>query len=673
MKGKKILSAFIALMLIAGMPVAAFAETWYIENGNITITADGSGQNVSQGGGEAIADSDPVISGTSDSNTITIIADAGATANVTLDGVNIDVSNTGATGVPGKAGISTKGDGNVTIELEGDNTVKSGNFRAGVEKNNGGNLTIKDDSGKDGSLAATGGEYCAGIGGSDSKDGNNITISGGTINATGGIHGAGIGGGNGGNGNNITISGGTVNATGNNGAGIGGGESSSGVGGNGSNITISGGNVTASSGGWYGAGIGGGSGGNGSDITISDGTVDSTGGKYAAGIGGGQEGNGSDIRISGGNVTATGGEDAAGIGGGDRRDGTGGNGSNITISGGDVTAKGGRFGGAGIGGGEGGNGSDITVSGGTTDAEGGIAGAGIGGGSGGSGSDIKISNGKVTAKGGDQAAGIGGGASGDGSNIKISGGDINATGSDGGAGIGGGWSGSSGSDIGISGGNVTAVGSDGGAGIGGGAKGSGSEITISGNAQVKVKGGEKGYYNGAGSGIGSGGSRDNDDYSKYYDGDEIPPDTSKLTEKGKIEYYEPGSDIDGTPTKTTTGSYVPQEPKPEQSAKATDKAATAPGESAPLYRVTDKDGKDLAYKYEKNNGVLTVTVEAEYAVLTGSLAGINALSQQGIEELVFITNGATSTYKLAELLDMGSLSDGYALTHDGKTATFDIL
>ena len=89
--------------------------------------------------------------------------------------------------------------------------------------------------------------------------------------------------------------------------------------------------------------------------------------------------------------------------------------------------------------------------------------------------------------------------------------------------------------------------------------------------------------------------------------------------------------------------------------------------------MTDKDGKDLAYKYEKNNGVLTVTVEADYAVLTGSLAGINALSQQGIEELVFITNGATSTYTLAELLDMGNLSDSYALTHDGKTATLDIL
>ena len=89
--------------------------------------------------------------------------------------------------------------------------------------------------------------------------------------------------------------------------------------------------------------------------------------------------------------------------------------------------------------------------------------------------------------------------------------------------------------------------------------------------------------------------------------------------------------------------------------------------------MTDKDGKDLAYKYEKNNGVLTVTVEADYAVLTGSLSGINTLSQQGIEELVFITNGASSTYTLAELLDMGSLRDSYTLTHDGKMATLDIL
>ena len=646
MKGKKVLSAFIALVLIAGMPVAAFAAEWDIGKGDITITADENGQNVSQGGSAPTSDNAPVIKGSSTTNTVTIDAAEGATANVTLDNVTIDVSNTGTTGVPGKAGISTKGDGNVTIELEGDNTVKSGNYRAGVEKNNGGNLTIKDDGSKNGSLTAEGGYSGAGIGGGYYGNGNDITISGGTINATGGEHGAGIGGGNGGtiesnggNGSNITISGGTVNATGDNGAGIGGGSNV-----NGSSITISGNaNVTAKSKDWYGAGIGGGAGGNGSDIEISGGTVDATGGKSGAGIGGGEGGNGSDITISGGKVNATGGEDAAGIGGGERRYDKGGNGSNITISGGAVTAKGSGNGGAGIGGGESGNGSDIKISGGTVDSTGADCGAGIGGGTGGSGSEIKISDGNVTAKGGDQAAGIGGGASSDSSDIEISGGD------------------------------VTAVGGKSGAGIGGGIGGSASDVTISGDANVKVKGGDQWYNNGTGAAIGNGGSIQGENYEPV-PGKELTPDTSKLTEKGKIEYYNPGSEIGkDKPRDTTIGSYVP--PEPEQPAKAADKAATtpAPGESAPLYRVTDKDGKDLSYKYEKANGVLTVTVETDYAVLTGSLSGINTLSQQGIEELVFITNDASSTYKLAELLDMGSLNDGYALTHDGKTATFDIL
>ena len=115
MKGKKILSAFIALVLIAGIPVAAFADTWDIGIGNITITATGGEQTVSQENGASnVSDSNPVISGSSDTNTVTIDAAKGATANVTLDDVNIDVSD------KDKAGISTTGDGNVTIELEGD-------------------------------------------------------------------------------------------------------------------------------------------------------------------------------------------------------------------------------------------------------------------------------------------------------------------------------------------------------------------------------------------------------------------------------------------------------------------------------------------------------------------------------------------------------------------------
>lgn len=458
MKGKKILSAFIALVLIAGLPVTAFAADWNIDKGDITITADGNGQNVSQVGGESIADTDPIISGSSNTNTITIVADAGATANVTLDGVNIDVSDNK------EAAISTTGEGNVTIELEGDSTVKSGGLHAGLEKGNDGNLTIKDD-------------------------GNN-----GSLTATGGFGGAGIGGG-------------------------------------------------------YNKGDGAG---NVSNITISGGDINATGGQYSAGIGGGgTNSSASDITISGGNVNATGGSGGAGVGG----------------------------------------------------------------------------------------AFIG-----DGSHITISGG------------------------------NVTAVGGTNGAGIGGGGRGSGSDVIISGDAQVKVKGGEKDSYDGAGSGIGNGGGNSS---KEFYDGEKITPNTSELTKKGKIEYYDPNSEIgEDKPRDTITGSYVPPEPEqptePEQPAEPEAESAPAPGERAPLYRVTGKDGKDLSYKYEKANGVLTVTVEADYAVLTGSLAGINALSQQGIEELVFITNGATSTYQLTELLDMGSLSDSYALTHDGATATLAV-
>lgn len=117
--------------------------------------------------------------------------------------MNIDVSKTGGydaatdTFKSGDAAVSIEGTGSVTIELDGMNTVGSGYFRAGVEKNNDGNLTITDANHNNGSLDAMGGDYGAGIGGGEYGDGNNITISGSKINATGGVYGAGIGGGGG--------------------------------------------------------------------------------------------------------------------------------------------------------------------------------------------------------------------------------------------------------------------------------------------------------------------------------------------------------------------------------------------------------------------------------------------------------------------------------------------
>ena len=193
-------------------------------------------------------------------NTITVINNiADKVLNLTLKDVKIDVSDTGDQydwDQKGKAALSVQGKGNVEIELDGDNELKSGTQSAGLEKTSTGTLTLKDDNQEAGSLTATGGFNSAGIGGGYLGDGKNITITGGTVTATGGSSGAGIGGGREGKGENITITGGTVNATGNeDGAGIGGGSS-----GSGENITITGGEVTASGGdNWddCGAGIGG--------------------------------------------------------------------------------------------------------------------------------------------------------------------------------------------------------------------------------------------------------------------------------------------------------------------------------------------------------------------------------------------------------------------------------
>ena len=231
-------------------------------------------------------------------NTITVINNfANTVLNLTLKDVKIDVSNDYDFN-DGKAALSVQGDGNVTIELDGKNELKSGYGRAGLEKNTSkGTLTLKDDK-EPGSLKAEGGTGAAGIGGSENNGTNNITISGGTVKAIGGPQSAGIGGGNGGGGDHITITGGTVTAEGGpGGEGIGSGGEGDGDGG--SHITITGGTVNAI-GGYWGAGIGGGGFKSGNDITITGGTVTAEGGTCGAGIGGGGWSSGS------GNITVSG-------------------------------------------------------------------------------------------------------------------------------------------------------------------------------------------------------------------------------------------------------------------------------------------------------------------------------------------------------------------------------
>ena len=262
----------------------------------------------------------------------------------------------------------------------------------------------------------------------------------------------------------------------------------------------------------------------------------------------------------------------------------------------------------------------------------------------------------LTATGGAYGAGIGGGWGSSGSDITISGGEVKATGGIYGAGIGGGYSGD-GSDITVSGSEVKATGGVNGAGIGGGLQGKGKDITVSGDAKLKVQGGVESWTGGAGAGIGNGGSN-----ADKVPGTEVEPDTSGLT-TGRIEYYAPGADMEtDKPTSTTVGAS-------SQPEKPTDPGAER-GMDAPLYRVTDQDGNDIAHKAERKDGVLTVTVDADFAILTGKLSSIDTLKHQGIEKIVFVTNKAASTFQAADLLEKGASSDEYRLTHDGATVTF---
>jgi len=370
-----------ALVLTAAMlttlTAPAFAGTWYIEDGDITISAGESGNNVTQNENTTENDPDTIITNREEgasSHTVTIDAkDKDDKVEVTLKDVNIDASSRS------EAAVSVTGKGDTTIELDGDNELKSGAGHAGLEHNKtdtSGELTIQDKD-NNGSLEAAGGFKGAGIGSAGSNDAQ-VKITGGNITATSDDWGAGIGSGSYGTGT-VEITGGEINATGGYlGAGIGGGCNGSG------NVTISGGAITAA-GSDGAAGIGGGYY-NGATVTITGDAVikNASSTKYGAGIGGG---NGSDgnVTISGNAKieNATGGYGAAGIGGGAFS-------SPDKIGNGNVVIKdnakidnvqGGAYG-AGIGGGVYGLGN-VTIEGNTkVNAAGGAGGAAIGGGAG---------------------------------------------------------------------------------------------------------------------------------------------------------------------------------------------------------------------------------------------------------------------------------------------------
>ena len=359
-----------ALVLTAAMlttlAAPAFAKTWYIENGNITVKAgkiEGTNK-VSQGETTDEKDTDTVITNrdkdTASSHTVTINANGkNDKVEVTLKDVNIEANS----------GHALTSNGDVTLTLKGENHLTGGNGGryggSGITSN--GSLTIT--GGENDSLTAQGGSSADGGSGSYGGDGigsgigssSGLTISGGTVNATGGsgsYGGRGIGSSSGG----LTISGGTVNAAGGSGS----------YGGSGSGIysrggvTISGGTVTANGG--DGSNVSGSGITSNGGVTISGGTVNAAGGSGSYG------GNGiysrSSLTISGGTVNATGRDGKDGYGGGGIWSG------GVTISGGMVTANGGN-GGSGSYGGDGiGSIGGVAISGGTVTANGGNGGNG---------------------------------------------------------------------------------------------------------------------------------------------------------------------------------------------------------------------------------------------------------------------------------------------------------
>ena len=358
--------------LLTGAAFPAFAGTYYIEEGDIKISAGKDGNDVTQNEKTTYGDKDTVITNqktdTASSNTVTIeTKNKDDKVEVTLKDVNIEATTD-------KAAMSVTGSGNTTIKLDGDNHLTGGNGSSGIDSI--GSLTIY--GGENDSLTAKGGSGADGSGGDGIHSGS-LTIYGGTVNANGGN----CGDGNysdGGSGirissHSLTIYDGTVNAKGGNGGDGNYSDGGSGISSNGS-LAISGGTVNATGG----KSGGGGSGGDGicsnGGVTISGGsTVTANGGNGGSLVGGDGIRSGGGLTVSDGTVTAKGGN-------GDSKDGYGGDGIRsggvVTISGNTVNAAGG------YGGKVGGYGicsfDRVAISGGTVEAAGGNGSTGGGSG-----------------------------------------------------------------------------------------------------------------------------------------------------------------------------------------------------------------------------------------------------------------------------------------------------
>ena len=599
--------------LMAGLSVPAFAATYNIGDGSITIEANGDGTaKVTQNETVNEKDDDVIVKGSGEttSNVIEVI-------NNTEDDLKITLSDVDIADTKGKAPLSVSGTGDTTIELDGNNSLTGSGWSAGLERNEekdaagnvvSGKLTIQDEN-KNGSLEATGNYGGAGIGGGNLKNSGEIEITGGTITATGALDGAGIGGGGSGGDGTVTISGGNITARGGSsdnpkaicGAGIGGG------GGYGNaTVTITGDAVIEeATGGGACAGIGSGYYNSKTDITISGNAEvkNAQGGAQGAGIGGGGFGGAGAVTITDNAKVdnATGGEGAAGIGSGVLGDVT------VNISGNaTVNAEGGANG-AGIGGGYASAG-DVTIEGGTTvKAEGGVGGgAGIGGGA-----DLEAdedTQNRVTIR-----------SSEDGSP------DVTAVG-------GAPEPGEDGTEL-----------SKGGAGIGSGAligpdegdREADAIISIEGKVTIKSTAGKD---NAA---IGANG------------------------EEQVIEGLLPGSSIDRRDADGNDISLPGDKQQPADSSEQNSDALEG-------LTVTDAAGKTLPYTVEWQGSTVVVTAKYPFASLQMTHETLLQLQKQGAQTLRFCTESRTASASVAELLNVSMAGAKIVWSHDGAASALQV-
>lgn len=599
--------------LMAGLSVPAFAATYNIGDGSITIEANGDGTaKVTQNETVNEKDDDVIVKGSGEttSNVIEVI-------NNTEDDLKITLSDVDIADTKGKAPLSVSGTGDTTIELDGNNSLTGSGWSAGLERNEekdaagnvvSGKLTIQDEN-KNGSLEATGNYGGAGIGGGNLKNSGEIEITGGTITATGALDGAGIGGGGSGGDGTVTISGGNITARGGSsdnpnaicGAGIGGG------GGYGNaTVTITGDAVIEeATGGGACAGIGSGYYNSKTDITISGNAEvkNAQGGAQGAGIGGGGFGGTGTVTITDNAKVdnATGGEGAAGIGSGVLGDVT------VNISGNaTVNAEGGANG-AGIGGGYASAGN-VTIEGGTTvKAEGGVGGgAGIGGGA-----DLEAdedTQNRVTIR-----------SSEDGSP------DVTAVG-------GAPEPGEDGTEL-----------SKGGAGIGSGAliepdegdREADAIISIEGKVTIKSTAGKD---NAA---IGANG------------------------EEQAIEGLLPGSSIDRRDADGNDISLPGDKQQPADSSEQNSDALEG-------LTVTDAAGKTLPYTVEWQGSTVVVTAKYPFASLQMTHETLLQLQKQGAQTLRFCTESRTASASVAELLNVSTAGAKIVWSHDGAASALQV-